>query len=113
MLKKHFINKIYLTEGLIISFSLIWFFVTRNGDQQVNFNIIINLTFLALLVSVFVFRSTSRRHMFFAFTFLIFSVIADIFGLSSIVSLTSSLTLSLFILGVLNMIAFKNINYNG
>lgn len=112
MLKKKFINRISLVEGLIVLILLIWFFITQDRDQSMNLHFIVSLTFLILLATIFILRSNSHRHMLFAFIFLILSVVADIFRLNNILFLTSSLTLSFFILGVLNMIIFKDKNYN-
>lgn len=110
MFKKYFTNKVGQTEGIITLLFIIWFAVAKNGDQSGNSNLIINLMFLVLLATMFIYKSSNHRHMLFAFIFLMLSVIADIFGLSSIVFLTSSLTLSLLILGGLNMIIFKDKN---
>lgn len=107
MLKKYINNKIILTESLIIILSIIWFLMIKN-DQLVSRNIIINLTFLALFATMFIFRNSNHRHLLFAFIFLMSSVVADTFGLNNMLFLTSSLTLSLLILGGLNLLIFQD-----
>lgn len=107
MPKKYFSNKINLIEGLIITFPLVWFFMAKIINQVAPFELIINLSFLALFVTMFIFRSSNFRHMYFAFLMLILLVIENIFGFNSLLFLTSGLTINLLILGTLNMILFK------
>jgi len=110
MFKKYFSDKINLIEGSIITFSLILFFITKIRNQFATPELVINLFFLALLVTSFVFRSSNLRHMHFAFIFLILSVLENVFGFSNFLYITGSLALSLFILGIINMLLFKNEN---
>lgn len=107
MLKIYFGNKINLIDGLIIAFPLMWFFVVKIINQAVSLELMINLSFLALFVTMFIFRTSNFRHMYFAFVFLILSVIENIFGFNNLLFLTSGLTVNLLILGALNMIFFK------
>lgn len=60
-----------------------------------------------------IFGSNSNRHMYFGFVLLIMSVIGDIFGNQQFTYMTSSLSLGLFILGVINMLLFKIKSQNG
>lgn len=107
MLKKYFSNKINLIDGLIIAFPLMWFFMVKIITQVVPLELMINLSFLALFVTMSIFKSSNFRHMHFAFVFLILSVMENIFGFNNLLFLTSGLTVNLLILGTLNMILFK------
>lgn len=107
MFKEYLNNRIALIESLIISFTLLWFMWVKTFNQGVSLELMINLPFFALFLSMIIFRSGSPRHMYFSFALLVLSVIADVFGLNNLVSLTSSFTLGLFVIGVLNMLIFR------
>ncbi len=106
MLKKH-LNRINLIEGLIIILSFIWFIWVKATNQAISLELMINLSFLALFLSMLIFRSGSLRHMYFAFALLISSVIADVFGFNNLLFLTGGLTIGLFVIGVLNVFIFR------
>lgn len=67
---------------------------------------LINFIFISLLCTLFIFRSRNIRHMYFGLIFLIFSMVGNILGFENLVYITSSITISLYILGVLNMMLF-------
>lgn len=108
MIRKYFSNKINLVEGLIIMISLVWFLISKIFNQLGSPEIIINSTFLILLATLVIFRSSNIRHMHFAFLLLVLAILGDVFRFDQFVYAVSSLLLSLFILGVVNMLFFKN-----
>lgn len=108
MIKEYFQSRTNLIEGLITILILIWFLLTPSEDQAVKLSLIINILFLVLVITMFVFRNSNKRYLLNAFVFLILSTIADILRLNNLVSLTSSLTFCFLILGALNMIFFRN-----
>ena len=103
MFKKYLSSKKNLFEGSIIIFAFIWYLLNKNQKQLVSLEFIINLTFLMFLITLVIFRSCSFRHMYFGFLLLILAVIGNVFGYQQFVYFVSSLALSLFILGVINM----------
>lgn len=107
MFKQYFTSKVSTIEGLTILFAVL-FSIIKNGNQFISDNFVINLTFILLFITMFIFRSNNCRHMLFAFILLILSVVTDLFGLNNITFFTSSLTLSLLILGIFNMVLFKD-----
>lgn len=107
MIKKYFWNKICLVEGLILLVPLLWFLFNRIKNQPFAQELTVNVTFFALLTTLFVFRSSHLRHMYFAFMFLVLLVIGNVFGLDNFAYLAGSWVLSLLFLGILNMFLFK------
>lgn len=105
-MKKSFSNRIVTIESLVIFLASVSYYIFSIQDKNISLNFLVNFVFLVLIILSSIFRSGSIRHMFFAFIFLILSVVGNIFGFSNFLSLTSSLTLSLFILGILNMLLF-------
>lgn len=103
---KKYLNRINLIEGLIISFSFIWFIWVKVTNQTVVLELIINLSFLAIFLSMLIFRNGNLRYMYFAFALLILSIFADVLGFNNLVFLTGGLMISLFVIGVLNMLIF-------
>lgn len=112
MLKKCFNSNINLIEGSVIAFSLLWYFLNKSLSKGVTPEFIINSTFLILLLILVIFRNSSIRHMYFGFILLILTVISNVLGYSQFVYLISSLALSLFILGLINMLFFEHGNKN-
>ena len=108
MLRRYLSTKINLIDGSVIILSLFWFLLNRTSNQPVTSELIINLTFLMLFVTLVVFRNENIRHMYFGFILLSLTAISHVFGYDQFVYMVSSLTLSLFILGVINMLLFKN-----
>lgn len=107
MIRKYFSNKINLVEGSVIMISLVWFLISKTFNQLGSPEFIINSTFLILLATLIIFRSSNIRHMHFAFLLLVLTVLGDVFRFDQFVYVVSSLMFSLFILGVLNMLFFK------
>ncbi len=97
-MKKLSSNNLILMESLIILLSMIIYYM--NPDFLINF------IFIGLICTLFIFRNSSIRHMYFGFFFLLLSLIGSVLEFNSFVFITSGLALSLFILGVLNMILF-------
>ena len=104
---KKYLSNIILVEGLIMSFPIVWFFITKMGNQSTAPELIINMTFLGLLMTLFIFRSSNYRHMHFAFICLVLLVIGNFFGFDNFVYLMGGLTIGLLSLGALNMTLFK------
>lgn len=100
-------NKIKLVEGLIVGAILAWFLIAKTIGQEVSVELMINVSFLGLFITMLVFRSSHLRHMYFAFAMLVLSMIENIFGFSNLLVLTSGLTINLLILGTLNIILLK------
>lgn len=107
MFKEYFIKKINFIDGMVTVIPIIWFLINRISNKSIDSELTINLTFLVLLVTLFIFRSSNLRHMYLAFVFLILSVIGSVFNFDDFVYLSSSLVLSLLILGTLNMLLFR------
>lgn len=99
-------KKISWIEGGIIALALGFLTVTMRSvifDPELE----INIVFILLLFTLFFFRSSSIRHMYFAFILLLLSVVGSIFQIERFSYTTASLALSLFILGIINMVLFK------
>lgn len=103
-MKEVFSKKLIIIESLVILLPAIVFLII--GGLNKNPDFVVNLISLTLLCTLFIFRNSSIRHMYFGFIFLSLSLISDVLGLGSFVYLSASLALSTFILGVLNMLLF-------
>ena len=86
---------------------MIVFYILSTQNKNLHPEFLINFIFIVLLVSLFIFKRGSIRHMYLAFTLLLPAVFASVFGLNSILYILSSLALSLLILGIINMLLFK------
>lgn len=107
-MRKFFSNKLIKIETSIVLFLLVVYYFMKIQNNDISPEFLVNLIFVALLISLFIFRNSNIRHMYFAFVFLLFTLTSNLFGLNDFIYITSSLTLSLFILGVINMILFKD-----
>lgn len=92
---KIFSKKLITIESLLIILSLFFY--------NISSEFLINFLFISLLIMLFIFRSNSIRHMYFGFIFLLLSLVGDVLGFNKLVYLLSSLALSMFILGALNI----------
>jgi len=106
-MNKFFSDKLLLTESIIILLALFSYYLIGIQNKNLYPDFIINIIFISLLLVMFIFKSSSPRHMYFGFIFLVLSAIANTLEFSNFVYIGSSLSLSLFILGVLNMLLFK------
>ncbi len=102
------LKKAPLFEGGIVFILFIGFFFYRITNPFFPSELITNSIFLILLVLMFVFRTSNLRYMYFAFIFLILTVIGNIFGFKDFAYFSGSLVISLLLIGVLNMILFRS-----
>lgn len=106
MFNKNITNKLVLVEVLIVLLPLIWYYLSNLQNKNLPADFIINLVFLLLLAVLLFFRNSSIRHMYLAFSFIVFSAISNTFGFDSFAYLSSALAVALLFLGVINMILF-------
>ncbi len=111
-MRNFFSNKLIKIELSVILLFFVFYYLMKIQNNDISLEFLINLIFVALLITLFIFRDSNIRHMYFAFVFLLFTVTGNFFGIKDFIYITSSLTVSLFILGVLNMILFKDKNLN-
>lgn len=109
-------NKLSEKKVMLIEFSLIIvpsiiYYLISIGNKNLFPEFLINLSFILLLLSLLIFRSSNLRHMYLGMVFLLLSTLFSVFGMESFVYILSSFALSLFILGVLNMILFGSVNF--
>lgn len=109
-MKNYLFNKLFWIELSVFFICLMVFYFTKMRDNNISSEFFINLVFLSMLITLLVFRNSNIRHMYFAFILLIVSSIGDILGFNDFTFVTTSLTVSFFILGVVNMILFRNKN---
>lgn len=95
-----------LIESLVILLSMIAFYIIGVQNKNLHPEFLINFIFIVLLVSLFIFRSGSIRHMYLGFVLLLLAVFASVFGFNDFLYILSSLALSLLILGIINMLLF-------
>ncbi len=98
-------------EVTLIAVPSIIYYLISIGNKNLFPEFLINFCFILLLISLFIFRSSNLRHMFMGMVFLLLSALLNVFGMDSLVYILSSFALSLFILGVLNMILFGSVNF--
>ena len=106
-MRNFFSNRLILIESLIILLPIVAYYIIGIQNKNLYPEFLINIVFIALLLTLFIFRSSSIRHMYFAFIFLILTVLGDILGSANFVYISSSLALGLLVLGVLNLLLFK------
>lgn len=111
-MKKFFSNKLIRIESSVMLLLFAAYYFMRIQNNNISPEFLVNLIFVSLLIILFIFRDSNIRHMYFVFMFLILSVAGNLFGFKELIYITSSLTVSLLILGVLNMILFKDKNLN-
>lgn len=111
-MKNFFSDKVVLIDSLIIILPFIGFYIIGIQNNNLHPEFLVNSVFIALLLNQLIFRSNSIRHMYFAFVFLILTIIGDLLGLSNFVYTTSSFVLELLILGILNLLLFINKDSN-
>lgn len=106
-MKNFFSKKLVLIESFVIILSLLTYYIISVQNKKLYPEFLINSEFIALLLLLFIFRNSSIRHLYFAFVLLILTAFANMFGFHNFVYISSSLALSLLILGVINMLLFK------
>lgn len=111
-MRNFFSNKLIKIELSVILLFFVVYYLMKIQNNDIYFEFLINLIFVLLLIILFIFRDSNIRHMYFAFVFLLFTVTGNFFGLNDFIYITSSLTLSLLILGVINMVLFKDKSLN-
>ncbi|MBI2018543.1 hypothetical protein HYS96_02440 [Candidatus Daviesbacteria bacterium] len=86
---------------------MIVFYILGAQNKNLHPEFLINFIFIVLFISLFIFRSGNIRHMYLAFALLLLAVFASVFGLNNFLYISSSLSLGLLILGIINMLLFK------
>lgn len=107
------LQKITWIELSLIAVPSAVYYLISIGNKNLFPEFLINLCFILLLLSMIIFRSPNLRHMYLGMLFLVLSALFNVFGMDSLVYILSSFALSLFILGVVNMILFRSINFGG
>lgn len=106
-MKNFFSNKLVLIEFFVILSPVFTYYIIGAQNKKLYPEFLINSEFIALLALLFIFRSSSIRHLYFAFVLLMLTAFANMFGFHNFVYISSSLALSLLILGIINMLLFK------
>lgn len=107
MAKNNF-KKFSWIEGAIITLPSGWFLITTIRNAFFDPEVVIDVVFVMLLVALFIFRNGSLRHMRFAYILLLLSVVGSLFNSERFAYTAASLALGLFILGIINMILFRD-----
>lgn len=105
-MKNFFSSKLVLIEFFVILSPVFSYYIIGAQNKKLYAEFFINSEFIALLVLLFIFRNSSIRHLYFAFVLLILAAFANGFGFDNFVYISSSLALSLLILGIINMLLF-------
>ena len=96
-------GKIITIESSATGLFLFVFFILKIFSAE----LLINIVFALFICMLFLFRSANIRHMYYGFISLLLSLTGNMLGFDNFVYISSSLALSFFILGSINMILFR------
>lgn len=104
---KNSFRKFSWIEGAIIAFPSGWFLVTTIRNSFFDPEVVIDVVFIMLLVTLLIFKNGSLRHMRFAYILLSLAVAGSLLKSERFAYTAASLALGLFVLGIINMILFR------
>lgn len=67
----------------------------------------IDILFVTIFLQMILFRSSNPRHYWYGFFSLFLTIVSTLFRVSSVATITASLALAFFILGLLNQVFFN------
>jgi hypothetical protein len=109
-MKKFSTKNVIGVELVVTILPLLYYYLSVLQGNTIYPEFSLNIIFIVLLITLFIFRSRSIRHMYLGFGFLILGAFGSILDFKNFAYIASSMTLILFFIGIVNFLIFNRNN---
>ncbi len=103
------VNRLISIElTFLILTTILWYILTRQLNLLVSDDYLIDIIIVVAALTMLLFRSPHPRLFWYGFSFVAIAALTNALGISLIMNFSSSLSIGMFLLGIINLTLFSS-----